>query len=101
MIIKTPNTVGCLLQQWNVKCNDKNINGKLRNFIKSTKINSPTCDSGATSLLPIGDALMYIETISGSSGSDNAFVVSNELIIYKLLLKHYIITDSEFWLMIH
>ena len=72
-IIKYPNTGGYLLQNWVIKCNDKNNNGKIQNFIKSTKTNSPTGDSGATSLPPIGDAFMYIETSSGNHG-DNIFV---------------------------
>ena len=55
-INKHPNTGGYLLQNWVIKCNDKIDNGKIQNFIKSTKANSPTGDSGATSLPPIGDA---------------------------------------------
>ena len=54
------------------KCNDKNENGKKSNFIKSTKTNSPTGDSGATSLPPIDDSFMYIETSSNNNG-DNVF----------------------------
>ena len=48
------------------------MDGKITNFIKSTKTNSPTPDSGAMSLLPIGTAFMYIETSSGNHG-DNVF----------------------------
>ena len=36
-ILSSPNTGGILLQQWNIKCNDENNNGKITNFIKSTK----------------------------------------------------------------
>ena len=71
--IKSPNTGGYLLQKWFILCNDKNNNGKIQNFIKSTKTSSPTGDSGATSLPPIGNAFMYIETSSGNSGN-NVFV---------------------------
>ena len=71
--IKYPNGGGYLLPGWRIFCNDKNNNGKLQNFIKSTKTNSPTGDSGATSLPPIGSAFMYIETSSKSNG-DNVFV---------------------------
>ena len=39
-IIKSPNTGGYLLQNWVIKCNDKNNNGNIQNFIKSTKTNS-------------------------------------------------------------
>ena len=71
-IIKYPNTGGYLLQNWVIKCNDKHNNGKISNFIKSTKTNSPTGDSGANSLPPIGDAFMYIGT-SGSNYGNNVF----------------------------
>ena len=72
-IIKYPNTGGYLLQNWVIKCNDKNNNGKIQNFIKSTKTNSPTGHSGATSLPPIGNSFMYIETSSSNHGN-NVFV---------------------------
>ena len=68
-IMKAGNTGGYLVQQWNIKCNDKNNNGKISNFIKSTKTKSPTGDSGATSLSPIRDAFMYIETSESNNGS--------------------------------
>ena len=57
-INKYPNTGGCLLQKWVLKCNDKNNNGKVQNFMKSTKTNSPTGYSGAESLPPIGNTFM-------------------------------------------
>ena len=72
-IIKYPNNGGYLLQNWNIRCNDKNNNGKISNFVKSTKTNSPTGDSGATSLPPIGDSFMYVETSSNNNGN-NVFV---------------------------
>ena len=72
-IIKAPNTGGYLLPYWKIICNDVNNNGKITNFIKSTKTNSPTGSSGATSLPPIGSAFMYIETSSGNNG-ENVFV---------------------------
>ena len=73
-----------------IKCNDKNNAGKIQNFIRSTKTNSPTGDSGATSLPPIGDSFMYIETSSNNNGdkvfcswerSDN-IQISNETFYY-------------------
>ena len=73
-IIKYPNTGGYLLQNWVIKRNDKNNNGKIQNFIKSTKTNSPTGYSGATSLPPIGDSFMYIETSSNNHGHERVFV---------------------------
>ena len=35
--IKYPNTGGFLLQNWVIKCNDKNVNGKIQVFHKSAK----------------------------------------------------------------
>ena len=72
-IVQAPNTGGYLLQRWNIKCNDKNSNGKIQNFIKSTKTASPTGNSGATSLPPIGSSFIYIET-SGNNSGNNVFV---------------------------
>ena len=46
---------------------------KYKVFLRSTKTNSPTGNSGATSLPPIGSACMYIETSSNKHGS-NVFV---------------------------
>ena len=68
-INKYPNTGGYLLQNWVIKCNDKNINGKIENFIKSTKTNSPTGYFGADSLTPIGNSFMYFETSSNNHGN--------------------------------
>ena len=46
-IIKYPNTGSYLLQNWVIKCNDKNGVGKIQKTIKRTKTNSPTSFSGA------------------------------------------------------
>ena len=73
-IIKYPNTGGYLLPGWGIFCNDKNKNGKIQDFIKSTKTNSPTGFSGATFLPPIGISFMYIETSGNNSGNDDVFV---------------------------
>ena len=69
-IIKYPNNGGYLLQNWNIRCNDKNNNGKIQSFLRSTKTNSPTGDSGATILPPLGDSFMYIETSSNNHGNN-------------------------------
>ena len=60
--MRYPNIGSDLLQKWNIKCNNKNIVSKVGDFIKSTKTNSPIGYSGATSLSPIGNSFMYIET---------------------------------------
>ena len=71
--MRYPNIGSDLFQKWNIKCNNKNNISKVGDFIKSTKINSPTGHSGATSLPPIGTAFMYIETSSNNHGN-NVFV---------------------------
>ena len=80
--MKAGNTGGYLLPYWKIICNDKNNNGKIQNFIKSTKTNSPTGYSGVTSLPPIGTSFIYIEKSSDNHGN-NVSVVSNELIFFK------------------
>ena len=67
-VMKAGNTGVYLLPYWKFICNYKNNNGKISNFKKSTKTNSPTSYSGATSLPPIGTAFMYIETSVGNYG---------------------------------
>ena len=66
----TPNSGGYLLQKWIIECKDKNNNGKISNFIKSTRTQSATGDSGATTLPPIGRGFMYFETSGNNSGSN-------------------------------
>ena len=56
------------MQNWVINCNDTNINGKVQSLIRSTKTNSPTRNSGAASLLPIGNGFMYIETSANNYG---------------------------------
>ena len=68
-INKFVNTGGYLLPYWKIVCNDRINKGKIQNFIRSTKTNSPTGDSGATSLPPIGNAFMYLEIASNSYGN--------------------------------
>ena len=66
--IKTGNIGANLLPNWKINCNDKNNDGKLTTFIRSTKTSSPTGNSGATSAPPIGDGFLYIETSSNNHG---------------------------------
>ena len=73
-VIKNGNTGNSVLPYWKVICNDKNSNGKISNFFKSTKTHSPSSNSGTESLPPIGNAFIYIETSGGNSGSDTIFV---------------------------
>ena len=64
---------GYLLPSWRIFCNDKKNSGKKTIFFRATKTNSPTGDSGATSLPPIGSAFLYMETSSNNHGS-NVFI---------------------------
>ena len=71
-----PNTGHDLLQNWKIIVNNRNSEGTPFEFIKSTKTNSPTGDSGAISIPPIGNSSMYIETSSNNhnTSNDNVFV---------------------------
>ena len=51
---KLGNSGGYLLPLWNVECNDRNNNGNMTIFVRATKTITPTGNSGATSLPPIG-----------------------------------------------
>ena len=72
-IIKSGNSGNSVLPYWKIICNDENNNGIISNFIKTTRTKSPTGDSGATTLPPIGSAFMYIETSGGNYGYDHIF----------------------------
>ena len=77
-----------MLQNWVLKCNDKNINGKIQNFKKSTRTNSPTGHSGAESISPIGNSFMYIETTSNIHGN-NVFVSFEGTDIIQISIKAF------------
>ena len=66
-----PNTGTDLLQNWKIICNNRLGEGMPSNFLKSTKTNSPTGSSGATSLPLIGTCFMYIETSANNHNSTN------------------------------
>ena len=72
--MRYPNIGSDLLQKWNIKCNNKNNQSRITDFIKSTKSNSPTGHSGATSLPLIGNSFMYTETGSNNHGHERVFV---------------------------
>ena len=69
-----PNVGGYLLQKWVITASDINNNGKTQNFIRSKKTTSPSSESGARVLPPIGSSYMYKETSSGNHGHDRIFV---------------------------
>ena len=70
--IKYPNTGGYLLQNWNIKCNDRKNTGKIQNFIRSSNQLTPSPNTGANTLPPIGIYYLYIETSSNNHG-DNVY----------------------------
>ena len=72
--MRYPNIGSDILQKWNIKCNNKNNQSRITDFIKSTKTKSPTGYSGAMSLPPIGNSFMYIETSSNNHGHERVFV---------------------------
>ena len=72
--IKYPNIGSDLLQKWYIKCNNKNDVSKVGDFIKSIKTSSPTPDTGASNLPPVGTSFMYIETSSNNHGHERVFV---------------------------
>ena len=82
---KFPNIGSDLLQKWNIKCNNKNNDSKVGNFIKSKKSNSPKGHSGATSLPPIGNSFVYIETSSINHGHERVFVSFERTDIIRIL----------------
>ena len=69
-IIKFPNNGDSLLPNWHISCNDRNNNGNIEKFVRSTKTASPTLNSGAIVQPPIGDSFMYIETSSNNFGQN-------------------------------
>ena len=73
-----------LLQKWNIKCNNKNIDSKSENFIKSTITKTLTGHSAATSLPPIRHSFMYIETSSNYYGHVKNFVSFERTNIIKI-----------------
>ena len=73
-LIKSPNSVGGFLKQWNIKCQDKNKKGKLPNFVEPAKSSCVSGISGSKSLPPISDSFMYFESAAVNSGNPNDFV---------------------------
>ena len=71
-----PNSGTDFLQNWKIICNNRLSESLPSDFVKSTKTNSTTAQSGATSLLPIGTSFMYIKTSANNhnSANDNVFI---------------------------
>ena len=70
-----PNTGREILRKWNIYCNNKLNQQRMNDFIKSTRTNSPTSESGKMSQnqdQSIGHAFNYVETSSNNNG-ENVF----------------------------
>ena len=72
--IKYPNIDSYFLPKWNIKNLHKNNGAKVGKFLKSTITSSPRSESRASSVPPIGNSFMYIETSSKNHGHGRAFV---------------------------
>ena len=51
-----------------INCNNENNAGKIQNFIRSSKLTTPSPDTGSNTLPPIGKCYLYIETSSNNHG---------------------------------
>ena len=51
---RNPKTGQSSLQIWILKCVNKNYNAKINTFLESTLSSSPTSETGATTITPIG-----------------------------------------------
>ena len=61
------------LSKWRIKNSNKNNGCNLGIFLNTTLTSSPTPQSGATSLVPFGTAIMYKKT-SSHKHDNNVFV---------------------------
>ena len=72
--MRSPNSGQSLLQKWILKCVNKNYKAKIDTFLKSTTSTSPTAESGATTIPPIGWRFMYIESSGNNHGANHVMV---------------------------
>ena len=79
--MRAPNNGINLLQRWKIECKDRNNNAKINNFVKSTKTESSTADSGATALPPIGTSFMYLESSGVNNGVSTFLILTRTDII--------------------
>ena len=90
--MRSPNMGYELLPKWRTKNLHKNNGSEAGNFLKSTTTSSPTGESGATTLTPIGSAFMYIETSLNNYGHQKVFVSWERIDIIQIssISFHYI-----------
>ena len=87
--MRAPNNGLYLLQNWVILCKDRNNNSKINNFIKSTKTQSSTEDSGATALPPVGNSFMYLETSGVNHGEGTYAILTRTDIIQVTNISFY------------
>ena len=99
--IRYLNTGSNLLQKWKIQCSNKYDHSRVGDFLKSTKTNSPTGHSGATTLPPIGWCFMFIEVSTNNHGNNKCIVsferrdiiqISNITFYYN---RHSFMTDES------
>ena len=93
IVTKTGNVGGFLLSLWKRECKDRNNKAKISNFIGATKSCSSTSNTEASTMHPMGDSFMYIET-SGNNYGQNAFVSFQR--IYIMQISHTTFFDNRF-----
>ena len=72
--IRNLNTGQMLLQKRILKCLNKSYNAKINTFLKSTMKTSPTAESGASSLPPIGWSFKFVESSSNNHAANHIMV---------------------------
>ena len=81
-VMKSGNTGGYLLPYWKIICNDKNGNGKIQNFVKSTKSSSATGNSGSTGLPSVLHSCL-LRLVQIITVAMMCLLVGKELILFK------------------
>ena len=77
-------------------CRDINGDSKPNKFLKSTKTNSPTPQTGATILPPTGNAFMFVETSSNTNGNHTYVIWERTDIIQITNITFYY---NSFWIL--
>ena len=94
-IIKTSNSGGYLLRQWNIKSNDKFNNGKIQNFLNQQK-QTVQQETMVQLLYPQSVIILCIKRRHLKIMVIMFLSASNEQMLYKFLLQHSTRTDFQF-----
>ena len=79
IIIRTGNSGWHIRPPWKKECNDKNNASKFTNLLTATKTNSPTPNSGTTSIPSPGGNCVYIKTSSNNYGHKFLIVLKERI----------------------